>query len=260
MNLMKLRVYSLIPGLEKPKIILQAGLTDRLHELSMPQIEVELQRLKQLMLEMIGMVNTQMRVSINSLIEFDSDGIKNVLFHEKQVNALEIKIDKTCENIFALFHPVAIDLRFVFSTLRMNGNYERIGDNAVGISKYTLLNKKSFDPQLLKECRFHEMVECTYDMLDLITEAYQEQDIAKASQIFRRDMLLNEINAEVTYKIAGYIAENPGSIMEALHLLTIIRKIERVGDHITNVAEEILFYVEAKIVKHGKNIVEPDLN
>lgn len=226
----------------------------------MPQIEVELQRLKLLMLEMIGMVNNQMRNCISSLIEYDCEKIKNVLFHEKQVNALEIKIDKTCENIFALFHPVAIDLRFVFSTLRMNGNYERIGDNAVGISKYTLLNKKQFDSLLLKECRFHEMVDCTYDMLDLITQAYQEQDIAKASQIFRRDMLLNEINAEVTHKIADYIAEHPENTLEALHLLTVIRKLERVGDHITNVAEEILFYVEAKIVKHGKNMVEPDLD
>lgn len=212
------------------------------------------------MLEMIGMVNSQMRQCINSLIEYDCDGIKAVLFHEKQVNALEIKIDKTCENIFALFHPVAIDLRFVFSTLRINGNYERIGDNAVGVSKYTLLNKKQFNAELLKECRFQEMVDCTHDMLDLITEAYQEQDIAKASQIFRRDMLLNEINAEVTHKIAGYIGEHPENTLEALHLLTIIRKLERVGDHITNVAEEILFYVEAKIVKHGKNPAEPFSN
>lgn len=208
------------------------------------------------MLEMIGIVNNQIRDCISSLIEFDCNGIKTVLFREKQVNALEIRIDKACENILALFNPVAIDLRFVFSTLRINGNYERIGDNAVGISKYTLLNEKHFDMLLLKECRFQEMVDCVYEMLDLITEAYAQQDIAKASQVFRRDMLLNEINGEVTHKIASYIKEHPDNILEALHLLTIIKRLERVGDHITNVAEEVLFYVEARIVKHGKNITE----
>ncbi len=206
------------------------------------------------MLEMIGIVNNQIRDCISSFLEFDCNGTKTVLFREKQVNALEIRIDKACENIMALFNPVAIDLRFVFSTLRINGNYERIGDNAVGISKYTLLNDKAFDTLLLKECRFQEMVECVYEMLDLITDAYAQQDIAKASQVFRRDMLLNEINGEVTHKIAGYIKDHPENILEALHLLTIIKRLERVGDHITNVAEEVLFYVEARIVKHGKNL------
>jgi len=220
----------------------------------MPHLEIELEKLKALMLEMIGIVNAQIIDSLNYMLTFDLEGERSILFQEKQVNILDLRIDKSCENFMALYNPVAIDLRFVFSMLRINSNYERIGDNAVGIAKYTLLNNKTFESKLLEECRFAEMAACVTEMLDLIAAAYRDQDISGASKVFRQDSLLNEINKEATTVIARYGKQNPDNLLEALHLLTIIRKLERVGDHITNVAEEILFFVEARMVRHAKNL------
>jgi len=220
----------------------------------MPHLEIELEKLKALMIEMIGIVNAQIIDSLNYMLTFDLEGERSILFQEKQVNILDLRIDKSCENFMALYNPVAIDLRFVFSMLRINSNYERIGDNAAGIAKYTLLNNKTFESKLLEECRFAEMTACVTEMLDLIAAAYRDQDINGASKVFRQDSLLNEINQEATAVIARYGKQNPDNLLEALHLLTIIRKLERVGDHITNVAEEILFFVEARMVRHAKNL------
>ena len=220
----------------------------------MTHLEEEKQRLREQMIEMSALVMSQIGKSLNALVQDDLDLARDVIKNEKRVNAYELAIDKSCENIFALLAPFANDMRFVFATLKINTDFERIGDNAEGIANFVLLEKKSFDKELLDVTNFHEMAETVNEMLSTVSQAYATKDTKLARSIFKQDDILDDINRDATDIIATYIANNPDNIHQALHLLTIIRKLERTGDHITNIAEEIIFYLEAKVLKHGDKV------
>ncbi|UKJ07262.1 phosphate signaling complex protein PhoU [Solitalea lacus] len=218
----------------------------------MTHLEEELQKLFYQMNDMASLVEGQVEKCIASLLDEDKGLAREVIFNEKRVNAYELKIDKDCENIFTLLNPFANDMRFVFATLKINYNLERIGDNAEGIAHYVLEAERGFDMHLLEECRFHEMAETVKLMLNASNRAYAERNAKLARTVFSMDSILDEINKSATDIIAAYIRGNIDNMMQALYLLTIIRKLERVGDHITNIAEEIIFFLEAKVLKHGK--------
>lgn len=224
----------------------------------MTHLEEELQHLKTEMVEMANLVTSQIQKSLTALVEEDVDLAREVIFNEKRVNAYEIAIDKDCENILALLNPFASDMRFVFATLKINYNFERIGDMAEGISQYLLLSGKCFDNELLTETRFPEMVETANRMLQSASRAYEEGNAKLARSLFKDDIILDEINKASTDNIAIYINRRPENIYQALYLLTVIRKLERVGDHITNIAEEIIFHLEAKVLKHVKKSVKEE--
>ncbi len=225
----------------------------------MTHLEEELHHLKVEMVEMANLVTSQIQKSLTALVEEDVDLAREVIFNEKRVNAYEIAIDKDCENILALLNPFASDMRFVFATLKINYNFERIGDSAEGIAQYLLLSGKCFDNELLTETRFLEMSETVNRMLRSATKAFEEGDAKLARSLFKDDIILDEINKAATDNIAIYINRRPENVYQALYLLTVIRKLERVGDHITNIAEEIIFHLEAKVLKHVKKNSKEDL-
>src|SRR3546814_315309 len=140
------------------------------------------------------------------------------------------------------------DMRFVFATLKINSNMERIGDNAEGIAKYAIDVKKDLDNALIEKTRLLEMTDTVKLMISTAAEAYLNNDGNQGRAIFNQDMILDEINGQATGIIADYVRNNPDNITQALYLLSIIRKLERVGDHITNIAEEVIFFVEAKVL------------
>jgi phosphate transport system protein len=218
----------------------------------MTRLQEELKHLRENLSEMAGLVKKQLEKSVHSLLEEDEDLANEVIINEKRVNAMELNIDRMCEHIFALLNPVAHDMRFVFSTLKINADLERIGDYAEGIAKLVLLGKKGFDKDLIERIMLKDMFSTTLLMLEDVTKAYCEDDTKIARSIFARDLEVNEVNRNASYIAEEYIKSNLNRIQQALLIVSIIRKLERVGDHITNVAEEIIFYKEAKILKHGK--------
>ncbi|MBC8052225.1 MAG: phosphate signaling complex protein PhoU [Sphingobacteriaceae bacterium] len=220
----------------------------------MTHLEEELQKLKVEMTEMAVLVTSQIEKSLTALAEGDKDLASEVIFNEKRVNAYELSIDKECENILALLNPFATDMRFVFATLKINSNFERIGDSAEGIAQYLLMAGECFDKDLIKVTRFSVMADTVNSMLQSISKAYATGDTKLARTIFNQDNILDEINKSATDIIADYLKSKSANVHQALYLLTIIRKLERVGDHITNIAEEIIFHMEAKILKHIKKI------
>ncbi|WP_207429267.1 phosphate signaling complex protein PhoU [Pedobacter sp. SYSU D00535] len=224
----------------------------------MTHLEEELNRLRDEMIEMADLVTSQIQKSLQALVEEDIDLAREVIFNEKRVNAFELSVDKDCENILALLNPFAADMRFVFATLKINTNFERIGDSAEGIAQYLLMAGKCFDKELLEDCRFFEMADTVNEMLQSISKAYADNDAKLARTVFKQDMILDEVNKAATDNIALYINKRPENIYQALYLLTVIRKLERVGDHITNIAEEIIFHLEAKVLKHVKKSVKEE--
>lgn len=224
----------------------------------MTRLQEELRNLREHLSEMAGLVKNQLKKSVHSLLDEDEDLANEVLANEKRVNAMELNIDRECEHIFALLNPVAHDMRFVFSTLKINADLERIGDYGEGIAHIVLLGKKSFDKELIKKIKLREMFDTSLQMMEDVAKAYCDDDTKIARSIFARDLELNEINRNASSVAEEYIRGNLDRIHQALLVVSIIRKLERVGDHITNIAEEVIFYKEAKILRHIKKSEQDD--
>ena len=180
-----------------------------------------------------------------------------MIVRERRVNAFELKIDSDVEDVIALYNPVAIDLRFVLAMLKINTNLERLGDFAEGIARFVVKSEEPvLDEELLKRLRLEEMQKQVLLMLEVAKRALNEESLELATSVFAKDNLLDEINAEATAVLAEYIKEHPESTLSCLNLVGVFRKLERSGDHITNIAEEIVFFIDAKVLKHSGKVEE----
>ncbi len=218
----------------------------------MGHLDNELTQLRGNLIEMFLLVQKQLRKSMKALTTLDKDLAREVLFNERRVNAEELKIDKDCENLVALFSPVAVDLRFIFAAFKINSHLESIGDSAKGISKFVLEMEQKFDEQFLKDIEIARM----YDVVDAMIEnniaALRNDDTAEARVVFNKDEEVDTINKRATKVVADYIAKGQGNLVPLLNMISVIRRLERVGDLSSNIAEEIIFHVEAKVLKHEK--------
>ena len=214
-------------------------------------IESELMNLREEVNEMWTLVYNQLSRAGKSVLTFDRELAQQVIVREKRVNAFELKIDCDAEDAIALYNPVAIDLRFVLAMLKINTNLERLGDFAEGIARFVVhCDKEELDKELLRELRLEEMVKRVLCMLDTAKRALNEESVELAVSVFGKDNLLDEINANVSNVLTTYLEAHKGDIRMCLDLASVFRKLERSGDHITNLAEEIVFYIDAEVLKH----------
>ncbi len=218
----------------------------------MTHLDTEIHRLREDIIELHRMVRTQLVKCKTALLSFDRDLAKEVVATEKRINALELKIDRDCENMLALFNPVAVDLRFILAVLKINTNLERIGDHAEGIARYVLDLDKPFDTGIVTRYRVEEGFEVATSMIDDSLAALLNEDTALARKVFLKDETLDHVNKNATNVTIDLIAKNTPEPLHYINMLSIIRKIERVGDQTKNIAEEIIFFIEAKVLKHGK--------
>lgn len=225
----------------------------------MIHLEQELTALRQDMIDMWKLVISQVSSAGEAILSFDKELAQKVSMREKKVDAYELKIDSECENIIALHQPVAIDLRFLLAVIKINSNLERIGDFAYGIAR-TLISHPSLilDADLITQTNLRVMIDHINKMLGDALEAFENEKSDFAASIFSDDYYVDEINKNAPEIIADYIKNNPDRTLECLHLIAAIRKLERIGDHCSNIAEEIFFYTDAKILKHASKKTTDD--
>ncbi len=220
----------------------------------MAHIDDELGQLKTEVVGMWTLVQLQLKKGLEALTKLDKDLAREVILSEKRVNSYELKIDRDCENIFALFSPVAVDLRYVLAVLKINNNLERIGDIAEGIALFVVdVDDNSFDNNLLDITELLLMYEECISMMEALRTAFETENTKLARSVFKQDEILDDINIKANEIVANYIRTNIDKTEQALYAISIIRKLERVGDQCKNIAEEIIFYVEAKVLKHKKD-------
>lgn len=201
---------------------------------------------------MWNLVYSQLEKSLSALLNFDKDLAREVVLIENRVNGAELKIDRDCEDIFAIYCPVAVDLRFLLAALKINTNLERTGDIAEGIAKLILDTTTPFKPELLEATHVVEMYHEALQIVEQILQAFEKEDTAIARGIFKRDEFLDQTNRKANDLVIQYLRDHPEDIHQALNILSIIRRLERVGDQAENISEEIIFYIEAKVLKHEK--------
>src|ERR1035441_5238595 len=145
----------------------------------MTHLDTELQLLKREIISIWTLVILQLKKTQDALLRFDKDLSREVILNEKRVNAYELKIDRDCENIFALYNPVAVDLRFVLAALKINNNLERTGDIAEGIGKFIISNESPFDDNLLEVTQMIKMFDVSTSMLLDVLTAFENEDTAR---------------------------------------------------------------------------------
>lgn len=218
----------------------------------MTQFQTEIHQLREAVVDMCTLVRSQLSKGLSSLLNFDKDLAREVAMIEKRVNASELQIDRDCENILAIYSPVAVDLRFILAVLKINTNLERVGDIAEGIAKLIIDTETPFKQPLLNHTKVVEMYGEAILVIEEIQTAFEQENTAIARGIFKRDEFLDEINLKANELLSSYLREHPEDMQQALNVLSIIRRLERVGDQAENIAEEIIFYLEAKVIKHTK--------
>jgi len=223
-------------------------------------IDIELKILRTDIIYMWNLVINQLSKARHAVDVFDRGLATEIAATEKRIDAYELKIDMDCENILALFNPLANELRFVLSVLKINYNLERIGDFAWGIAKIIRDKDHPFPSEALSTTHLLMLFDTSIDMLSEALVAFESEDNQLARSIFSKDATLDEANREAVSNISELISQYPDQVKDLLNLLIVIRKLERAGDHTKNICEEIIFYLEAKVLRHKKKNKNADLS
>src|SRR5471030_503071 len=181
----------------------------------MTPLENEIAALKKELVSMWILVQSQLNKAKEAMVQYDKDLAREILIKEKRVNSFELKIDRDCENIFALHCPVAIDLRFLLAALKINTNLERIGDIAASIAKYVVDSSVNFDQAAMESTSMIRMYEEAVNILIDTRTAFEKEDTVLARSIFKRDDVLDAINVNAPAAIAEIIKANMNSMSEA---------------------------------------------
>ncbi len=219
----------------------------------MKHTENETKILKSHHIEMWNLVQNQIHKAFDALQHHNKALAHEVLACERVVNAQELVVDHHCEDFIALFAPVAIDLRFVLSLLKITNNLERIGDFAESIALFVIHHQtKPLDKVFLEELELVKMMETAEEMLSKARQTLVLEKSTDCGNVMAMDDVLDTINRKAVKVIARQIQNNPDATEELLHIHAVIRRIERIGDRISNIVEDIVFFVDAKELRHLK--------
>ena len=210
--------------------------------------ESEMQALKNRLLNMGAMVEERVHRAIQALMERNLEAAEEIARGDQEVNELQIEIDERCLRLFALQQPMASDLRLITAAMKINADLERIGDQAVNIAEQSI--RILDQPPLKAMIDLPRMAEIAERMTRESLDAFVRKDATLARAILKRDDEVDELKDHVFRVLLTYMMADPGTIERALSLILVSRHLERIADHATNIAEDVIFLVEAKDVRH----------
>ena len=208
----------------------------------------ELEALKGQLLLMGGHVEAIIQKSIEALKRRDPRLAQAVFEDDKAIDRLEIDIEERCVGLLALRQPLAVDLRFITAALKISNDLERVGDHAVNIASCAL--RLAEVPPLKPLVDIPRMAEMAAGMLRDALDAFVRRDAVTARRLLKRDDEVDNLNRQIFRELLSFMMEDPGTITRAMDLILVARNLERVADLATNVAEEVVFIAEARIIKH----------
>lgn len=214
----------------------------------MRHIEIELEKLKAKLLEMGALVENAIYRSVQGVVEKDENLAQQVLKNESRVNELEIEIDELAIQLLALQQPVAADLRLVTAAIKINNDLERMGDLAVNIAHRAI--------DLIREPVIRPMVDIPYiaglvqSMVRKSLDAFVNRDSELARSVLAGDDGVDNLRTASYHELVSYMERDSASIPQAMSLWSVVRNLERIADHATNVAEDVLFLVKGVDVRH----------
>ena len=210
--------------------------------------EVELQALKNRLLKMGALVEERVHVAMQALMERRVEAAEAVVAGDAEVNDLQIEIDDRCLKLLATQNPMASDLRLITAAMKINADLERIGDQAVNIAENAV--RVAALPPLRPIVDLPRMAELAEAMTRDSLDAFVRRDAELARDILARDDEVDQLKDQIFRVLLTHMMADPGTIERALGLILVSRNLERIADHATNIAEDVIFVVEAKDVRH----------
>ena len=212
------------------------------------RLQKDIEKIKKMVLSVGAMVEERLRMSIKAIETWDAGLAEDIIRRDYEIDELEIEVEEECLKILALHQPVAVDLRFIIATIKINSELERIGDEAVNIAnRVRNISKRrkldlSFD--------FTIMAEKAATMLRLSLDSLVNLDQDLAFKVLTLDDEVDLMHREIYDRIKEVMSRNPDYVGYLINLYTTSRHLERVGDHSTNIAEEVIYLIEGEIIRH----------
>jgi phosphate transport system protein len=201
--------------------------------------EGELKRLRDLLVEMGGLVEAQLATATIAVVEQDTEAAARTVEQDPAVDALEREVESFVIRLLALRQPMAQDLRQIVAALKMTSDFERIGDYAANVAKRSIVLSQFNVP--FKLTGLAHMARLVQESLKLTVDAVGDADAEKAVQVWRSDQAVDDIYTAIFRELVTYMMEDPRQITPCTHLLFIAKNLERIGDHATNIAETVHF-------------------
>jgi phosphate transport system protein len=208
----------------------------------------ELDELKQQLLQMGGLCEKMIQASIKALLERDLGHTDDIMKYEDQVNRLHVEIDDHCMRLFAAQAPLASDLRAIIAALKINNDLERIGDQACNISQNTMDFLKA-PKQKLPE-GMARMASLASEMVKEALDSFVKKDLRLAQSVLTKEVLVDALKGQIFDDQLQEMSQNSSTVRRGLDVILIARNLEKVGDHATNIAEDVIFMVKGKDIRH----------
>jgi len=211
--------------------------------------EQDLDALRGLVLQMGGAAEAIVQKSVEALKRRDAALCKEVIADDRMLDRMEIDIEERCVSLLARQQPMAGDLRFITAALKISNDLERVGDHAVNIAENA--QRLAAEPPLKPLVDIPRMADLASGMLREALDAFVRGDAHRARKLCERDDLVDDLNDQLFRELLTYMIEKPENVTRAMELILVARNLERVADLATNVAEEVVFIAEARIIKHN---------
>jgi phosphate transport system protein len=208
----------------------------------------ELDELKQRLLFMGGLAEERVRLAMRALVERDQSLVAEIIGGDQTINVMQLEIDDRCFKLLALYQPMAIDLRAIVAAVKINSDLERVGDLAVNIAEAA--DRYVSHPPVKALIDLPRMGALAQLMLRQALDAFVSQDIRAAQEVLKQDDVLDALKNQIFRELLTYMLGDTRTIEPGIDLILISRHLERIGDHATNIAEDVIFIVEARDVRH----------
>ena len=218
-------------------------------EHAVPHFQEELALLKERLLTMGGMAEEQVRSVIGALVDRERDLLAEIEAGDEPINRLQVEIDNLAFRLLALHQPMAVDLRTIVAAIKINADLERVGDLAVNIAQAA--GRYLDHPPVKPLVDLPRMADIAQRMLREALDSYVRRDTELAQAVLAQDDDLDALKTQVFRELLTYMLQDPGTIAPSLELILISRHLERIGDHATNIAEDVIFMVSARDVRHA---------
>lgn len=212
------------------------------------RFEEQLETVRQDLLRMGATVESMIADANQALVERDGELARSVLERDHEVDRLEIKIDEACHSLLVRHQPTAVDLRFLIAAMKITNDLERMGDSAVNIVQS--VEKLNLEPPLKPYIDLPRMSQLVREMVRLSLDAFVRRDAQLGVEVCESDDDIDGIYKQLFRELLTFMIEDPKTVSRALHLLLIARNLERIADHATNVAEDVIYYVEGRDIRH----------
>ncbi len=209
----------------------------------------ELEKIKKLILSLGAMVEEQVRMATQAVETHDAELAQQIIKSDHNVDEMEVEIEEECLKVLALHQPVAVDLRFLIAVIKINNDLERIGDQAVNIAeRVDVIAKRDLSDFFFD---YSSMGEKAQKMLKMSLDALVNMDYNQAFEVVMMDDEVDQIKNDAYDRIKKAMRDHPDKLGELINLLLISRHLERLADHATNIAEEVIYLIEGEIIRHA---------